>query len=674
MSTSTQMTDLEQRIRELTSAQPFAVHWQIRDLTSEEPTTIGDGAHAQVPSFSTRKVSVLLACLALVHQGRLCLDQRLPITEELNDGVQAGIMKDLAPGVELTLEDHLRQMMITSDNICTQLVFDAIGQAVQPTSMNQGDRQEGRAAAALQQVNDYCAWVGLRNTLHREIFPRSGELTWHHSIEQMTVTTAADQAHLLAQLGRGTQDTDAAEALHLTPELCRVAVELMHGLHTPLLGALTTRLRMAEKNGRGLRSLSQVGLATTDDGAPVAAVAVYAETIPTELPDGTPGRIAAYELFGQIGQEIEGWYDGVGRGEGRRAESDARGTQTVRVPSLFRIPDDVPGTDAQLEATAAHPGVLSAIGGVTGGGHDGGTVGRDVLGHRDFHPLAGTGKLLAALALAEVDAADPGLLEMPVTITAAHRLAAVVGPLRLPPGSRGHAGEGAADLTLGLHDALGLIIGTSDAATSLAVRDALETRGVDLAAEARAFFDRFRLRDEPSFHTQITGFEDPETARGDLLTGETSAHELRQLLMMLTAGGGLVGEDVSDRGKLGLNPTAAHRVLGWMSQVFEPSGLAWALPGYGPKKVPQWTVSGLESRAAQHGAAVSEGWTSVLITRRPGVAPTDGGVLWMAAHVPARTGRDASRILGELGLTLHRRGLSRPTRRGSVSPMYISDS
>ncbi|MDS2171349.1 serine hydrolase [Nesterenkonia sp. CL21] len=669
MSAPDQGTDLEQRIHALTAGQPFAVHWQLRDLTSEEPTTIGDGAHAQVPSFSTRKVSVLLACLSLVHQGRLVLNMRLPITEDLKAGVQAGIMKDLAPGVELTLEDHLRQMMITSDNICTQLVFDAIGGAARPASLHHDDR----AAAALQQVNDYCAWVGMRSTLHREIFPRSGELTWHHSIEQMTVTTAADQAHLLAQLGRGTQNTKAAEALHLTPQLCRFAVELMHGLYTPLLDAQTTRLRVAEKNGRGLRSLSQIGLAATDDGAPVAAVAVYAETIPTELPDGTPGRIAAYELFGQIGRAIEDWYDGVGRGEGFRAPSDARDTQPDRVSSLLRIPEDVSGSDAQREATAAHPGVLSAIGGVTGGGDDGGTVGRDVLGHREFHPLAGAGKLLAAVTLAEMEAADPGLLEMPVPIAAEHRCAAVVGPLRLPAGSGRHADDQAGEMTLSLHDGLGLIIGTADAAASLAVRAALETRGVDLAAETRAFFDRFRLRDEPSFHTQITGFEDLETARGDLLTGETSAHELRQLLMMLVASGGLLEVEVPDRGMLGLNPAAARCVLGWMSQVFEPSGLAWALPGYGPKKVPQWTVSGLESRQAASRGEGGQGWTSVLITRRPGVAPTDGGVLWMAAHVPASTGRDASRILGELGLTLHRRGLSRPRLRGNVAPMHIQE-
>ncbi|MGQ7787934.1 serine hydrolase [Nesterenkonia sp. K-15-9-6] len=674
---------LERQIHALVAAQPFAVHWQVRPLSDAEATgatpVFGSGADTQVASFSTRKVSVLLACLALVHRGRLSLDQRLPITEELRDGVQAGIMKDLAAGVELSLEDHLRQMMITSDNICTQLVFEAIGAAVQdpaaqPTSLHSGDNPDDRAAAALQQVNDYCAWIGMRATLHREIFPRSGELTWHHSIEAMTVTTAADQAHLLAQLARGAQDADAAEALQLTPELCRFAVELMHGLYTPLLGAETTALRFAEKNGRGLRSLSQVGLATTDTGTPVAAVAVFAETIPTQLPDGAPGRIAAYELFGQIGQAIEAWYVGEQLPEPRQA---------VRLSTS----DELDATDAQLAAIASHGGVLAAIGGVTDSDTTYGGIGRDVAGNRELHPLAGSGKFLAALALAKCEVADPGLLAVPVTVTAAHRRGAAVGPLRIPSGT-GHGTDASSEeLTLSLHDALGLIIATSDAATSLAVRDALEARGVDLVAVTRGFLDRFTLPSLKLFHTQITGFEDPETSRGDLLTGETSPHELRQLLMLLAAYGGLLGEEAPNRGGLGMDPSAARRVLGWMSQVFEPSGLAWALPGYGPKKAPQWTVSGLESRGARSPSAEAhhEGWTSVLITRRPGVEPTEGGVLWMAAHVPAgptetapeapvRTGRDAARIFGELGLTLHSRGLSRAKLRGNVAPMYISDS
>ena len=653
------MAELDGRIRALVAAQPFAVRWQIRDLSSAHGVTIGDGAHLQLPSFSTRKVSVLLACLMLVRQDRLRLDERLIVTEELKDGVQAGIMKDLAAGVGLTLEDHLRQMMSTSDNICTQLVFDAIGAAARTASAPLAGLHGDDRAAGLQQVNDSCAWAGLHATLHREVFPRSAELAWHHGVEQMTVTTAADQAHLLAQLGRGTQDAEAAAALQLTPQLCCLAVELMQGIHTPLLGAQTTRLRFAEKNGRGLRSLSQIGLALTEDGAPAAAVAVFAETVPAQLPDGRPGRVAAYELFSQVGRAVEAWHLG----------------------------EDVPAVEVQPDAAASPAGALAAR--AAGSAHGGDVVGGDALEHRRTHPLAGAGKLFAAVALAELGAADAGSAAMPVTITAAHRRAAAVGPLRIPAGSGRRTSGAPEELTLSLHDALALIIGTSDVAASLALREAVESRGLDLVAQSRALVERILTREETAPHTTITGLEDPDGARGDLLTGRTSPDELCRLLMLLARDGGLLEGRIPDGGTLDapapergsrvLSSVAARAVLGWMAQVFEPSGLARSLPGYGPKKVPQWTVSGLESRPGHPDGADGEGWTSVLITSRPGVMSAEPDVRCMAAHVPAgsgpshlglshpgsadlgpepsglpsRRGWEAARILGELGLDLY---------------------
>ena len=121
------ITALHQRIQHLTERYPFAVHWQVRDIATGQ--TIGHEDRTVLGSFSTRKVSVLLACLALVRAGKLSLDDTFVITEELKDGVQAGIMRNLSPGIALSLRDHLAQMMSTSDNMCTQLVFEAIEQA-----------------------------------------------------------------------------------------------------------------------------------------------------------------------------------------------------------------------------------------------------------------------------------------------------------------------------------------------------------------------------------------------------------------------------------------------------------------------------------------------------------------------------------------------------------------
>src|SRR5699024_4547290 len=183
------------------------------------------------------------------------------ITEELKDGVQAGIMRNLSPGIALSLRDHLAQMMSTSDNMCTQLVFEAIEQAT---------------GNALQWINDYCAQAGMFDTLHREVFPRSGQLPWHHSIESMTVTSAHDQALLLERLAHGVGNEDVAVGMGLTPDLCQLAIEFMSHIYTPLLGARVDNGRFVEKNGRGIRGLSQVGLLLDADDAPVASVAAFA--------------------------------------------------------------------------------------------------------------------------------------------------------------------------------------------------------------------------------------------------------------------------------------------------------------------------------------------------------------------------------------------------------------
>lgn len=618
------LSDLHSHVSELVAQQPFAVHWQIRALQGaaapQTRASIGQGDAAQVASFSTRKVSLLLACLALVHRGDVDLDQRLLITEEMREGVQAGIMKNLAPGVELSLEDHLRQMMISSDNICTQLVFEAIAQAT-------GD--------SLQWVNDYCSWIGMHATLHREIFPRSGDLAWHHSIHQMTVTTPRDQAWLLELLGRAAADDAVAAALHLSPSLCRFAVTLMRQIHTPLLGALTTAVGFAEKNGRGLRSLSQVGLALDPQDTAVAAVAVFAEQIPTELPTGRPGRLAVYELFAGIGRAVEQWH-------------------MRQRPTQHSSPSLAPQRSENLETTHGE----TTHGETTHGPIPHcwkvlapSTPPQGEEAPATAHPLSGAGKLLAALAIAEAGAEDPVLLRDPVTITAEDRRAAAVGPLRT------HTGE----LTLCLADALALVIATSDASAALALRRTLKRRRMDLPAAAEEVIGRVSQSLQTLERTVITAEEDVHDATGDLLTGRSSPGDLVTLLTALAQAGGLQNPAASSaphppqRPATGISHTAAEQVLGWMAGVFEPTGLAYGLPGYGPRRVPQWSVSGLELRATP----AVRGWTSVLITRQDPVgAGTSLAVA--AAHLPhlSAAGQNSTlspaQRLGALGLGVYR--------------------
>lgn len=611
MSRSRALDALEQQMWALTDVQPFDVQWQIQDLTASGVRTIGAGAHIQASSFSTRKVSVLLACLARVHRGDLCLGMRLPTTEEHRAGVQAGIMKNMAAGVELTLEDHLRQMMITSDNICTQLVFEAIGRA---------------AGDPLEEVNRYVTEVGLTATVHREVFPRTGELSWDHSIEQMTVTSAADQVQLLGALGRATGCEGAAAQLCITPVLARFAVGLMRQIHTPRLGAETRSVDFAEKNGRGLRGLSQVGLALAEDGGPVAAAAVFAENVPAELAGGQPGRVAAYDLFSAVGRAVEAWYTGdAAPAAPGQMQVASRGAVTGGVGRSGQVPR--PWAAVRALGTA-------------------GSGSRDVRGleHRaaQSHPLAGAGKLLAVLALAERAEHQPGLSETAVEITASHRRRASNGPLRTLTG----------ELTVSLADALALVVSTSDVAAALAVRDSLEGHGLRLESEVQRLLDQLRAHGAPLPATRVMMWEGDSAPTGDLIAGETSPQDLVEILARLSAAGGL--GSLAEADAAGVSAGAAGRVLGWMSQVFEPAGLAFALPGCGPRGVPQWSLSAAEPHATE----ATRGWASVLITHQ-GADPISGTVACAAAYVPegdASSGlpADVHGVLGQLGLEAYR--------------------
>ncbi|WP_313815301.1 serine hydrolase [Citricoccus sp.] len=226
------------------------------------------------------------------------------------------------------------------------------------------------------------------------------------------------------------------------------------------------------------------------------------------------------------------------------------------------------------------------------------------------HPLAGTGTLVLAAAVGRCAESDPGLLGERLTLTAEHRRASRSGTLRRMD----------SELRLTVDDALALIVGTGDGACLQAVLEFLADRGVDLLGVARTLIGDWNLVD-----TEISGFE-PET-------GVTTPADL------CTALSGLSG-----------------RVLGWMGQVFEPAGLASALPGFGPRTVPHHTVAGWDPAGALGGDPIGgrsrPGFASVLVLPDTAV---------VAAYHPALqrdgtavTPLEVSTAFGTLGLSVWR--------------------
>jgi len=272
------------RLNELCDAAPFSTSWFLKDLaTGDQADRSGD---LPVPSASTRKISIMMAALAAVHAGKLALDQPVVIDAKYLDN-DSGVFQHLTPGFAIPLRDALVMMIIVSDNTCTGAVVDLIG---------------------LGELQRYCESVGMTGTVHRfGIPPRLGP---DHALEQVTTTTPNDQGLLLELILRGTREAGAAARLQGTPELCRLALDILswQKLKTRLPSLLPLGTKVAHKTGTGSRGYMDAGIVFKDE-RPLFILAAYTDRVPAALADGTPGFAAAYQLIGRMARLC---YDSLG--------------------------------------------------------------------------------------------------------------------------------------------------------------------------------------------------------------------------------------------------------------------------------------------------------------------------------------------------------------------------
>jgi beta-lactamase class A len=187
------MRELAQKMNALCDALPFQTSWYLKDLvTGERADRLGD---TPVPSASTRKISIMMAALKAVHDGKLSLDQKVTIEAKYQDN-DSGTFQHLTPGFWITFRDALVMMIIVSDNTCTGTVVDMVG---------------------LDAIQRYCDAAGMTRTVHRfGIPPKLGP---DHTLDQVTTTTPNDQGLLLEAMLRGAEDKAAAARLGVIPEL-----------------------------------------------------------------------------------------------------------------------------------------------------------------------------------------------------------------------------------------------------------------------------------------------------------------------------------------------------------------------------------------------------------------------------------------------------------------------
>jgi len=95
---------------------------------------ISDGGELDFPAASVIKVPILLELYRRVQAGELSLEQRVVLREEHKVG-GAGVLLELHEGLELTLEDLGRLMLVVSDNTASNLLLDLLGMEAINASM-----------------------------------------------------------------------------------------------------------------------------------------------------------------------------------------------------------------------------------------------------------------------------------------------------------------------------------------------------------------------------------------------------------------------------------------------------------------------------------------------------------------------------------------------------------
>ena len=255
---------LAQSLNSMCDDQPFRSGWYMKHLGTGE--SADRNGHVVVTSASTRKIAILAAALKAVSEGRLALDQPVLIEAKYQDN-KSGCFQYLQPGFTIQFRDALVMMIIVSDNTCTGTVADMVG---------------------LDQVNALCRSIGMKGTTHRHGIPPNG-LPRDHAMDATNTTTPADVGILLGLLLQGTTDENAAARLGCTPELCKLAIDILswQNLRARLPAMLPQGTKVAHKTGTGPRDCNDAGIIFQGD-RPLFILTVYTESDSPELADGTP--------------------------------------------------------------------------------------------------------------------------------------------------------------------------------------------------------------------------------------------------------------------------------------------------------------------------------------------------------------------------------------------------
>jgi beta-lactamase class A len=103
---------------------PGDLGFYAKNLTTGED--VGHRADAVMPTASVIKVGIMAELYRQAETGEVDLGRRLTVTKEDSYG-GTGVLKEFEPGVEPTIRDLCRMMIVVSDNVATGMLVRLLG-------------------------------------------------------------------------------------------------------------------------------------------------------------------------------------------------------------------------------------------------------------------------------------------------------------------------------------------------------------------------------------------------------------------------------------------------------------------------------------------------------------------------------------------------------------------
>lgn len=239
--------------------------------------TLSIRGEEKFPSASLIKVSILVALLDEVRRGTIRLDD--PISMIARDQVGgSGVLRHFHSGLQITVEDAARLMIILSDNTATNLLLDKVPMRTVWATMDS---------------------LGLTATrIHSKTFLRATSVAMDSSVRYgLGVTTPDETVRLFALLHQGRAVSPRMDSLAL-------AILRQNEDGNKLVRWLPSGATAAHKSGDVDQSRNDCGILYGPD-APVAVCVMTRENRDTSYAPDNPANL----LMARVGVAVYGFFN-----------------------------------------------------------------------------------------------------------------------------------------------------------------------------------------------------------------------------------------------------------------------------------------------------------------------------------------------------------------------------